>query len=165
MSVQETAGCRGSRRQDAGQTAPAGPGEALIALTLPGTPASVCVARWVLGGVAAGSPRLDDLKIILSELATNAIKHTPSGRDDGTLTITVTRGPGRVRIEVEDQGAGQPGSAACADPCGDAPADIPPGDPLAEYGRGIALVGALADATGHARVAAGGHRCWAEVTW
>ncbi|MEU0300933.1 ATP-binding protein [Streptomyces sp. NPDC006175] len=74
---------------------------------------------------------LDDVLLCVSELATNALVHgVPPGRG---FRVQLTWGSA-LRIEVHDSGGGQVG-----------PAD--PG-PLAEYGRGLALVGALADAWG-----------------
>jgi anti-sigma regulatory factor (Ser/Thr protein kinase) len=179
MPVHGTTGhASAARAPDAAPAALAGPGRptvtmSLLTMTLPSTPASVSVARWVLRGVAAGSPRLDDLQIILSELATNAIRHSCGGHAGGPFTVMIGCTPGRARIEVEDHGVSRsdadPGQCPDA-PCPDAPWpgpewSAPPADPLAEDGRGIALVGELADAVGHVPVAGGGHRVWAEVTW
>ncbi|MFF3834973.1 ATP-binding protein [Streptomyces sp. NPDC002458] len=75
---------------------------------------------------------LDDVLLCVSELATNALLHgVPPGRG---FRVQLTCGS-VLRIEVHDSGGGQVGE----------PAD--PG-PLAEGGRGLALVGALADAWG-----------------
>lgn len=80
---------------------------AVTSMTYPGRPASVRAARRLVRGVLAGSPLVDDLELIVSELATNAIRHTPSGWDGGMFTITIRYGPGMARIEVEDDGNGQ----------------------------------------------------------
>ncbi|MFG2591675.1 ATP-binding protein [Streptomyces sp. NPDC048438] len=75
---------------------------------------------------------LDDVLLCVSELATNALVHgVPPGRG---FRVQLTWGS-VLRIEVHDSGGGQ--VAEPADP-----------GPLAEYGRGLTLVGALADAWG-----------------
>jgi len=117
----------------------------------------VPVARRLLRGLLAGSPRVDDLEVIASELMTNAIRHTPSGHAGGTFTITIRSAPGLARIEVRDHGTGrrQPGSC----------------DTFAEYGRGLLLVAALADGLGSDvdlgsdALVGQAHIMWAEVTW
>ncbi|MEU9064261.1 ATP-binding protein [Streptomyces sp. NPDC048430] len=75
---------------------------------------------------------LDDVLLCVSELATNALVHgVPPGRG---FRVQLTWGS-VLRIEVHDSGGGVvQGSAHPV--------------PLAEYGRGLALVGALADAWG-----------------
>jgi anti-sigma regulatory factor (Ser/Thr protein kinase) len=189
MSARGTTGhASAAQAPDAAPAALAGPGRptvtmSLLTMTLPGTPASVSVARWVLRGVAAGSPRLDDLQIILSELATNAIRHSCGGRPGGTFRVMIGCVPGRARIEVEDHGMSRSGAdpdqapdapypdvpcldVRCPDPAWSGPAwSARLADPLAEDGRGLVLVGELADAVGYVEVADGGHRVWAEVTW
>jgi anti-sigma regulatory factor (Ser/Thr protein kinase) len=111
----------------------------------------VPAARRLLRDILAGSPRAGDLELIAAELITNAIRHTPSGHDGGTFTITIRSGPGRARIEVEDLGSGQWHALSC--------------DAFAEYGRGLTLVRALADDAGHDAASGRRHRTWAEVTW
>jgi anti-sigma regulatory factor (Ser/Thr protein kinase) len=117
----------------------------------PGLPSSVALARLLIRDLLAGSPRLDDVELIGSELMTNAIRHTPSGQDGGTFTFTIERTPRWTRIEVEDLGSGswQPVH----------------GDSSAEYGRGLVLVTALADHVGHGAAIVARHRSWAEVSW
>ncbi|MFC8225745.1 ATP-binding protein [Streptomyces sp. NPDC057287] len=75
---------------------------------------------------------LGDVLLCVSELATNALVHgVPPGRG---FRVRPTWGD-LLRIEVDDSGGG----AVREEPC---PA------PYAEYGRGLLLVGALADAWG-----------------
>lgn len=120
-------------------------------VTFPGLPAIVPSARRFVRGILAGSPRSDDMELIASELASNAILHTPSGHDGGEFTVTVRTGPGWARVEVSDTGTGQ----------WNAPSG-PDGDN--EHGRGLAIVAALADKLGH-DIRAGGQTVWAEVSW
>ncbi|MFB8114441.1 ATP-binding protein [Streptomyces sp. NPDC055962] len=75
---------------------------------------------------------LDDVLLCVSELATNALVHgVPPGR---VFRVRLTCGS-VLRIEVHDSGDGH-----VREP-------VDPG-PLDEHGRGLALVGALADAWG-----------------
>ncbi len=120
-------------------------------VTFPGLPAIVPSARRFVRGILAGSPRAEDMELITAELASNAIRHTPSGEDGGEFTLTVRTEPGWARVEVSDAGAGQ----------WSGPRDAADDD---EYGRGLAIVAALADKLGH-DIRAGGQTVWAEVVW
>ena len=120
-------------------------------VTFPGLPAIVPSARRFVRGILADSPRAEDMELITAELASNAIRHTPSGQDGGEFTLTVRAEPGWARIEVSDTGTGEwagPRDAADDD----------------EYGRGLAIVAALADKLGH-HVRADGQTVWAEINW
>jgi len=120
-------------------------------ITYPGLPAIVPSARRFVRGILAGSPRADDMELITAELVSNAIRHTPSGSDGGEFTLTVQIEPGWARLKVSDAGTGEwsgPREASHDD----------------EYGRGLAIVAALADKLGH-DVRAGGQTVWAEVAW
>jgi len=79
------------------------------------------------------------------------ILHTPSGQDGGAFTVTVRTEPGWARIEVSGAGSGE----------WNAPRD---GTLEDEYGRGLAIVAALADKLGH-DIRASGQTVWAEVNW
>ncbi len=120
-------------------------------VTFPGLPAIVPSARRFVRGILADSPRADDAELITAELASNAIRHTPSGEDGGEFTLTVRTEPGWARVEVSDSGTGE----------WSAPRD---GSDDNEYGRGLAIVAALADKLGH-DIRASGQTVWAEVTW
>jgi anti-sigma regulatory factor (Ser/Thr protein kinase) len=121
-------------------------------VTFPGLPAIVPSARRFVRGILADSPRSGDMELVAAELTSNAIRHTPSGDPGGEFTITIRTEPGWARIEVSDTGTGewhpQPGD----------------GDPGAEYGRGLAIIAAVADKFGH-DVHADGQTLWAEVGW
>jgi anti-sigma regulatory factor (Ser/Thr protein kinase) len=71
--------------------------------TLPGQASSVPVARRLARSALPGCPRVDDLTLAVTELATNAIAHSASGQG-GTFTLSVRTGPGWARIEVTDGG-------------------------------------------------------------
>lgn len=64
--------------------------------------------NWVAGqalenGVAAD--RIPVLKLLASELITNAIVHGPA---DGAITVRVSRSDGQLRVEVDDDGVDAP---------------------------------------------------------
>ncbi len=120
-------------------------------VTFPGLPAIVPSARRFVRGILVGSPRADDMELITAELASNAIRHTPSGQDGGEFTLTVRTEPGWARVEVTDEGTGE-----WSAPRGGSGDD--------EYGRGLAIVAALADKLGH-DIRADGQTVWAEAIW
>jgi serine/threonine-protein kinase RsbW len=80
-------------------------GLALWARTFPGTPGKVGEARRFVAHLLQGSPFCDDAVVVLSELFTNAVLHTDSGKPGGLVTVQVTRWRHGVRIAVTDQGS------------------------------------------------------------
>jgi len=90
------------------------------------------------------------MELIASELITNSILHTPAG-GGGEFTVSVSTGNGWARIEVSDAGTGQWHP-------------WPDSRPDDEYGRGLAIVAALADKLGHDATSAG-QTLWAEIVW
>ena len=122
-----------------------------IAVTFPGLPAILPSVRKLVRGILADSPCADDMELIAAELASNAIRHSPAGRGGGEFTVTVRTGPGWARIEVSDTGTGEWNAPEA-------------GDLDAEYGRGLAIVAALADKLGH-DITTGGQTVWAEAGW
>ena len=97
----------------------------------PGTAEHVARARQWLRTALDGCPVTEDAALLLSELATNALAHSASGRS-GAFTVTVLHPSGDVRIEVADQGGlWLPGTT---------------GDEL--HGRGLVIVSSLARAWG-----------------
>ena len=121
------------------------------AVTFPGLPAIVPSVRKFVRGILADSPCADDMELIAAELASNAIRHSPAGRDSGEFTVAVRTGRGWARIEVSDTGTGE--------------WNAPQSEDLdAEYGRGLAIVAALANKLGH-DITATGQTIWAETDW
>jgi len=106
--------------------------------------------RWLTDRLPDCGTR-DDIITIAAELATNAVKHTASGRG-GWFTVEVSWHTAAVRIAVADQGATS-GPRLTGDL-----------DPLAESGRGLQVVSGLSACAG---VAGGrdGRLVWAEVPW
>jgi serine/threonine-protein kinase RsbW len=131
-----------------------------------GIPASAPAARQLIRGLLADCPRLDDCELVASEFIANAIRHSASGDEGGTFVLRIVVGDDRVRIEVEDEGnRDQPGvrGRRAAAP-GVLPVQVGPCG-AAEYGRGLFLVQAIADETGHYRTDGNGHVAWAELDW
>ncbi|MEE1940704.1 ATP-binding protein [Streptomyces sp. TRM 70361] len=120
---------------------------------LPAIGASVAEARrrvrarlteWGIGAMVR-----DNAQLVVSELFTNAVRHTDSDKVDCELRFT-----GRLlRLEVTDRGSGpaRPRFAAGAV------------DAEGEGGRGLLLVGALAEEWGVRPGGGRGHVVWAEL--
>ncbi|MBB6171952.1 anti-sigma regulatory factor (Ser/Thr protein kinase) [Nocardiopsis mwathae] len=120
----------------------------------PGEPASVRRARqWVREAGAGIGGRADEAELVVSELVTNALRHSRSGAG-GDVDIALTRRPGAILIEVTDEGPLVPGTLPR--PC--------QADPDRVHGRGLALVEASSQRWG---VVPGPQRqsttVWAEV--
>ena len=122
-------------------------------LTLPGTASSVPIARVWLSGtlVGAGHGRLDDVLLVLSELATNAVRHSSSKLPGGRVMVRVSEVEvGLVRVEVIDEGSDDV-------PCRREP------DFDRCTGRGLHLVEMLSKEWGHHRIGPICGCVWAEV--
>jgi serine/threonine-protein kinase RsbW len=123
----------------------------------PGQTGQVPLARAFVAAALVGCPARETLLTCVSELAANAIKHTASGAG-GMFAVEVRRpAPGVALIVVTD--AGGPRRPAVPD-AGDGGETE-----LAEGGRGLALVAALASHWGYHAVPGGGRTVWAEATW
>jgi anti-sigma regulatory factor (Ser/Thr protein kinase) len=98
------------------------------------TPTAPATARDCLDGLGAtlAQERLDDLRLIVSELVTNCVRHSGLGERD-RIQMTVAVSEQRVRVEVTDQGRGftQPASLRSE-----------------EHGRGLDIVDRLASRWG-----------------
>jgi anti-sigma regulatory factor (Ser/Thr protein kinase) len=105
--------------------------------------------RFVLSSLGAAPPETrDKVELMVSELATNALVY---GRTEFRVGVEV-RG-NVVRVEVTDQGAGTP-KAAPAPPA------------LQPHGRGLLIVGGLADAWGVVERPGGrGKTVWFSLTF
>jgi excisionase family DNA binding protein len=127
-------------------SASTGPRAAAGGITLPGIPESVPIARRLVADALPGCPRADDLMLTVSELVSNAIFWSRSGRRDGTFTVRVRTAPRWARVEVTDDG-----TAA--------------GSPSGGNGWGLKIVAGVTDRSG-ATIDPDGRRTeWAEVTW
>jgi anti-sigma regulatory factor (Ser/Thr protein kinase) len=104
----------------------------------------VAARRFAEQALTATHPRIEDALVIVSELASNAVRHARSG-----FRLEVDLTGDRVRIEVADHGAGWP-----------TPSD---GAPMpTNGGMGLHLVEALADRWG-AVERPDGKLVWAEL--
>lgn len=123
-------------------------------ITLPGVESSVADGRrFVRETLGPRHPAVERTALSVSELATNAIRHTPSGHG-GRITIGLVVGGDVVRAEVTNDGT-----------TGTKPRIRRNSD--AENGRGILIVDALAAAWGVIE-SSGTTTVWAEfrsVSW
>ncbi|MEU8266330.1 ATP-binding protein [Sphaerisporangium sp. NPDC088356] len=127
----------------------------LGAIDLPGTVTAASVARACMRELltAAGHQGVDEVELLVSELVTNAVRHTDSGRTACGVVRLVARDTGHaVRVEVIDQGS----TGAIPQ----IPAQV---DPLSESGRGLWLVRELSSAWGWEQDTTG-RTIWFEVT-
>jgi anti-sigma regulatory factor (Ser/Thr protein kinase) len=124
---------------------------------------TVLAAEWLAGEAKSASraralvaralgsdwPDLDDVLLMVSEIVSNAVRHTASGTG-GVFRVAVAAAGRTARVEVTD--AGGPTQPA-----------IPAEDADADGGRGLQIVDALADVWGH-EGDSGGRVVWFEVT-
>ncbi|NKZ05967.1 ATP-binding protein [Actinomadura latina] len=96
-----------------------------------GRPEQVRFVRAFAAHLLADFPALDDVLLVLDELAVNAIQHARSGEDGGRFTVDVNMDVAGVIVYVTDQGG--PGEPTLRNPA-----------ELAEGGRGLLTVDALA---------------------
>jgi anti-sigma regulatory factor (Ser/Thr protein kinase) len=122
---------------------------------LTGIPESVRAARLLVReALGEACPAIDAAVLCTSELVTNAIVYTRSGRPGGVVEVTVDTGPGLATITVIDLGArGRPAIAA-------KPVDA------GEGGLGLRIVAQLAEAWSTYQVD-GGTRVatWCRFRW
>jgi serine/threonine-protein kinase RsbW len=110
-----------------------------VRLTIPARAEYITLCRLALTGIARvrelSDEVLADLKLALTEAASNSVRHAYSANDEpGVVEISYEVHPDRLVIEVTDQGAGfDP-----AEPKGAA-------EDLSEGGLGIAIIRAIAD--------------------
>jgi anti-sigma regulatory factor (Ser/Thr protein kinase) len=115
----------------------------LGSLTIPGRPEQVSRARKFVAALAGPEgPAAETAGLLTSELVTNAVLHTRSGREAGRVTVVVIDLPDGLLVEVVDDGSPDGGPEVS-------------GDRYAAGGHGLFLVeqlaarwGFLQDATG-----------------
>ena len=120
------------------------------ARTFAGSPEEIRHVRDFVRRLVKGCPVTDDVILLASELATNAVRHTASGLD-GSFCMVVQAVDGRVRVEVHDLGSDT------------APAVRHSGPPR-EIGVGLAVVEAIADRWGF-HGSQFGRVVWFEMDW
>ena len=132
-------------------TAPGRIGEA----EFPGSAESVGEARAFVRRMLAGRPGpvVDDVVLLTSELFTNAVRHSDSGRRVGGVVrlALFEPGDGVLRVEVADAGS-----------AGGEPRPWMDADEESESGRGLFLVDLLAGKWG-THVRGGGRVVWFEM--
>jgi anti-sigma regulatory factor (Ser/Thr protein kinase) len=103
---------------------------------LPVTPEAAATARQALAPLARHLPdgRMRDVRLLVSELVTNAVRHANLDSDD-VIDLVIELAAHTLRVEVHDPGGGFEPSA-------------PSPDPARPSGWGLYLVAELADRWG-----------------
>jgi serine/threonine-protein kinase RsbW len=112
-------------------------GGLVVRLTIPARAEYITLCRLALTGIARlralSDELLADLKLALTEAASNSVRHAYGGQV-GVVEISYELLPDRLVIEVTDDGEGfDPAEAAAS------------ADALSEGGLGIAIIRAIAD--------------------
>jgi serine/threonine-protein kinase RsbW len=111
---------------------------ATVRLTIPARAEYITLCRLALTGIARvrdlSDELLADLKLALTEAASNSVRHAYSGDHAGVAEISYELLPDRLVIEVTDDGFGFDPSEAKGAP-----------EELSEGGLGIAIIRAIAD--------------------
>jgi serine/threonine-protein kinase RsbW len=110
-----------------------------VRLTIPARAEYITLCRLALTGIARvrelSDEVLADLKLALTEAASNSVRHAYSGAEHaGVVEISYELRPDRLVIEVTDEGEGFDLAAAGGPP-----------EELSEGGLGIAIIRAIAD--------------------
>ena len=109
-----------------------------VRLTIPARAEYITLCRLALTGIARlrelSDELLADLKLALTEAASNSVRHAYGDKDMGVVEISYELFPDRLVIEVADEGEGFDPAEAEVDP-----------DGLSEGGLGIAIIRAIAD--------------------
>ena len=109
-----------------------------VRLTIPARAEYITLCRLALTGIGrlreVSDELLADLKLALTEAASNSVRHAYGNTDLGVVDITYQLFPDRLVIEVTDEGEGFDPTAAEGG-----------ADELSEGGLGIAIIRAIAD--------------------
>ena len=109
-----------------------------VRLTIPARAEYITLCRLALTGIGRfrelSDELLADLKLALTEAASNSVRHAYGDQDPGVVEISYELFSDRLVIEVTDEGEG-------FDPVA---AEVT-GDELSEGGLGIAIIRAIAD--------------------
>ncbi len=134
----------------AGESCPAGTA-VRGSLVIPGRASEVARARrFVVAALGDDHPCADISVLLASEIVTNAVRHTDSGRG-GSVRVAVAAADGVVLVAVTDDGTAGSVPHVCR-------------GPRAESGHGLLLVEAMASRWG-ARRDGPGTTVWCEVTF
>jgi len=117
----------------------AGDGSAVVRLTIPARPEYVTLCRLALTGLAQvralSDELLADLKLALTEAASNSVRHAYA-EGDGVVEITYELQGDRLAIEVADDGEGF---------VHEAEPRLDDAESMTEGGLGIAIIRSIAD--------------------
>lgn len=109
-----------------------------VRLIIPARAEYITLCRLALTGIARlrelSDEVLADLKLALTEAASNSVRHAYGGENVGVVEISYELLPDRLVIEVTDEGEGFDPEEAQGPP-----------DELSEGGLGIAIIRAIAD--------------------
>jgi serine/threonine-protein kinase RsbW len=109
-----------------------------VRLTIPARPEYITLCRLALTGIGRlrelSDELLADLKLALTEAASNSVRHAYADAAAGVVEISYELHPDRLVIEVTDEGEGFDPLVADGHP-----------DDLSEGGLGIAIIRAIAD--------------------
>jgi anti-sigma regulatory factor (Ser/Thr protein kinase) len=89
-----------------------------VRLRLPSGPGAVAAARHGLDGLESevGSERLHNVRLLVSELVTNSVRHAHNGDGDGEqLELEVSVSRQKIHVCVTDSGPGFEAAARSAD--------------------------------------------------
>ena len=110
-----------------------------VRLTIPARAEYITLCRLALTGIGRlrelSDELLADLKLALTEAASNSVRHAYGDKDVGVVDISYQLFSDRLVIEVTDEGEGFDLAEAEGN-----------GDDLSEGGLGIAIIRAIADA-------------------
>jgi len=106
-------------------------------ITLQGQPERVRDARRFITRALGGGAHADTAQLLTSELVTNAIRHSRSGRPGGTVEVIVAAKAASLLVSVIDDGSDRTMPQKGNDPGG-------------ENGNGLLLVESLSDDWGFA---------------
>jgi serine/threonine-protein kinase RsbW len=114
-------------------------GSRTVRLRIPARPEYITLSRLALTGLARVRPFPDevlaDLKLAITEACSNSVRHAYDG-GEGMVEIVYRLDPGRITIEVADDGPGFEHEG------GDG---LPEEHDLSEGGLGIAIIRTIAD--------------------
>jgi serine/threonine-protein kinase RsbW len=109
-----------------------------VRLTIPARAEYITLCRLALTGIGRlrelSDELLADLKLALTEAASNSVRHAYGDQDTGVVEISYELFSDKLVIEVTDEGEGFDPLAA-----------VVTGDELSEGGLGIAIIRAIAD--------------------
>ena len=113
-------------------------GGAIVRLTIPARAEYITLCRLALTGIGRvrelSEELLADLKLALTEAASNSVRHAYAERGVGVVEICYELLPDKLVIEVTDEGGGFDPAEAEGFP-----------EELSEGGLGIAIIRAIAD--------------------